>query len=107
MEFNRPNRTLRALFTAILLLIPFASAGFTQTAGGTILGKVTDVTGAILPGVAVTIKNGETGITRAVLTGDTGVYNAANLQPGTYQVSAEMPAFSVGLKKDINVNVGS
>jgi hypothetical protein len=68
---------------------------------------VTDVSGALLPGVAVTIKNSETGITRAVLTGDTGVYSAANLQPGIYQVTAEMAAFSVGMKKDIGVNVGS
>jgi hypothetical protein len=75
--------------------------------GERIQGKVTDVSGALLPGVAITIKNTETGITRAVLTGDTGVYSAANLQPGTYQVTAEMPAFSVGMKKDIGVNVGS
>jgi hypothetical protein len=107
MKGKRLNNTLMAALTALLLINLLATGTFAQTAGGTILGKVTDLTGAILPGVAVTIKNVETGITRAVLTGETGVYNAANLQPGIYQVTAELPAFSVGVKKDIKLNVGS
>jgi hypothetical protein len=106
MEVKRLYKALGAATAALLIVIILVSGVSAQTAGGTILGKVTDVTGAILPGVAITIKNSETGITRALLTGETGVYNAANLQPGTYQITAEMPAFSVGMKKDIAVNVG-
>jgi len=107
MEVKRLDKTFKAVATAIFLMIIFVSSISAQTAGGTILGKVTDLTGAILPGVAITIKNSETGITRALLTGETGVYDAANLQPGVYQVTAEMTSFSVGLKKDISLKVGS
>jgi hypothetical protein len=107
MEVKRLNKTFRIVGTAIFLMNIFVSSISAQTAGGTILGKVTDLTGAILPGVAITIRNSETGITRALLTGETGVYDAANLQPGIYQVTAEMTAFSVGLKKDISLKVGS
>src|SRR6185295_17178460 len=106
MKIKGLNRILTSLLGA-LVFVSFPISGLdAQTAGGSILGKITDLTGALLPGVAVTIKNTETGITRSVLTGETGSYNAANLQPGIYQVMAEMPSFSVGLKKDVNLNVG-
>src|SRR5438552_10923486 len=107
MEFKRRHRTFRAFATAILLTNIFVASISAQTAGGTIQGKVTDLSGGLLPGVSISIRNTETGITRAVLTSEVGAYSAANLQPGTYQVSADMPAFSSGIKKGINVKVGS
>ena len=57
MKGKRLNSTLMAALTALLLINLLATGTFAQTAGGTILGKVTDLTGAILPGVAITIKN--------------------------------------------------
>jgi len=107
MEVKRLNRTFGLVVTAIFLTIFFVTGVSAQTAGGTIQGKVTDLSGGLLPGVSVSIRNTETGITRAVLTSEVGAYSAANLQPGTYQVTAEMPAFSVGIKKGVGVNVGS
>src|SRR6187399_829933 len=107
MEVKRLIRALGAVVTAIFLTTIFVTSVSAQTAGGTIQGKITDLTGALLPGVSVSIRNTETGITRAVLTSEVGAYSAANLQPGTYQVTAEMPAFSVGIKKGVGVNVGS
>jgi hypothetical protein len=44
-----------------------------QTAGGSVLGKVADATGAILPGVVITIKNTATGINRGNLRNYSGV----------------------------------
>ena len=38
---------------------------------------------------------------------ESGLYSAANLQPGTYEVKVELPSFAVELHKDINLNVGS
>src|SRR5215467_3943240 len=92
---------------ALLIFFFIAAAVFAQTAGGTILGKVTDQTGAILPGADITIKNTATGVTRAVLSNETGLYNAANLQPGTYEIKVELPSFAIEIRKDINLNVGS
>src|SRR5688572_993362 len=107
MEVKRLSRAFGPIVAAIFLMNVLVTSVSAQTAGGTIQGKVTDLTGALLPGVSVTIRNTETGITRAVLTSEVGAYSAANLQPGSYQVTAEMPAFSVGIKKGVGVNVGS
>jgi hypothetical protein len=93
--------------TFVLLLSFFATEVFAQTAGGTILGKVTDQSGAVLPGAEITIKNVATGVTRAMLSNESGLYSAANLQPGTYEVKVELPSFAVEVRKDINLNVGS
>ena len=106
MEMKRAARFRAAMH--ILIFLNFATSSvFAQTSGGTILGKIADPSGAILPGVAVTIKNVATGITRFVLTNESGSYNAANLQPGPYEVLAELPSFTAGHRKDISLNVGN
>ena len=61
-----------------------------QTTGGTILGSVSDDSGARVPGVAVTVRNVETGITRSVETDAAGRYRAPNLGLGLYEVRAEL-----------------
>jgi hypothetical protein len=58
-----------------------------------ISGKVTDAQGAVLPGVAVVIKNEETGLTRELTTSTEGTYVAAQLVPGRYAVSARLSGF--------------
>jgi hypothetical protein len=97
---------MKIALTAVLLLSFITTTLYGQTVGGTILGRVKDQTGGILPGADVTIKNTATGLTRAVITNETGAYNAINLQPGIYEVMVEMPSFSIGLKKGIALNVG-
>src|SRR5579883_721204 len=91
----------------VLFVCLFSTKVPAQTAGGTILGKITDQSGAILPGTDITIKNAATGITRSVLSNESGLYSAPNLQPGTYEIKAELPSFAVELRKDINLNVGN
>jgi Carboxypeptidase regulatory-like domain/TonB dependent receptor-like, beta-barrel len=105
MEIKRVGRRVCAAIIPILSLL--ASVVLAQTAGGTILGKVADPSGAILPGVAITIKNTATGIMRSVLTNESGAYSAANLQPGTYEVLAELPSFATGRRTGVNLNVGN
>ncbi len=108
MEVKRTaHRNWNTWIVLILFLNVSASGLFAQTAGGTILGRVTDTAGAIVPGVVVTIKNSATGITRAVQSSETGAYSAANLQPGIYEITAQIPSFALGLRKNIEVNVGS
>jgi hypothetical protein len=85
------------------LLIDGASA---QTAGGTILGAVTDTSGAAIVSSIVTIRNVETGITRTVLSSDIGGYRAPNLQPGSYEVAVTAPGFSRRVRTGISLSVG-
>jgi hypothetical protein len=97
---------VRAL-TAVLILTLLVAFAFGQTAGATILGAVTDRSGARLPGAEVVIKNADTGVTRAMLTNETGAFNTANLQPGTYEVIVAMPGFAPGKRSGVRLTVGA
>ena len=81
------------LLWATLLVVAtgrlFAQAGAT----GTILGTVTDSSGALLPEVRITVTNTETGVAFRTVTSSAGDYDAPSLNPGTYSVSAEAPGF--------------
>ena len=75
---------------ALLCTLPVGA----QTSFGTILGDVTDESGAVVPGVTVTVLNEGTGNARVVTTSESGGFAVPSLQPAIYSVSAEMPGFS-------------
>jgi len=83
-----------------LLLSAFA---FAQTANATLGGTVSDSTGALIPGVTITATNTETGIVNTVLTNEAGVYQFASLQPGTYQVKAELSGFQTQIARALTI----
>ncbi|MGH8534296.1 MAG: carboxypeptidase-like regulatory domain-containing protein, partial [Gammaproteobacteria bacterium] len=56
-----------------------------QSTFGEIRGTVTDATGAVVAGAAVSAKNTGTGETRKVTTSDAGNYEVLNLDAGTYE----------------------
>ncbi|HLH32255.1 MAG TPA: carboxypeptidase-like regulatory domain-containing protein [Terriglobia bacterium] len=72
------------------LLHTVASA---QTTNATLGGTVSDATGALIPGVEVTAKNVGTGIVNTTLTNESGAYQFASLQTGTYEVMASLTGF--------------
>src|SRR5262249_18171437 len=74
-----------------------------QTVTGTMRGNVTDRSGAVLPGVTITIKNVETSLERVLTTDKDGAYNAPFLQLGRYNVQAGLSGF--GPMKHNNVRV--
>ncbi|MBM3749793.1 MAG: TonB-dependent receptor [Acidimicrobiia bacterium] len=65
-----------------------------QAINGTIEGTVKDASGAVLPGVTVTVTNTDTGTQRVVVTNETGVFRAPLLQLGRFTVTAELSGFS-------------
>jgi hypothetical protein len=67
----------------------FGQAGAT----GTILGTVTDSSGAIIPNVKVTVTNTQTNVAFHTVSGSAGDFQASALNPGTYTVSAEIKGF--------------
>ncbi len=86
-------RSLRT-FLALLILLVVAGKLFGQAgATGTILGTVTDSSGAIIPNVKVTVTNTATNTAFRTITSSAGDYYAPSLQPGTYSVSAEVKGF--------------
>ena len=59
----------------------------------TVTGIVTDTQSALVPGVAVTIRNTDTNISRSVVTNREGSYTVTSLPPGPYEITAQMQGF--------------
>jgi hypothetical protein len=82
---------------ALALLLPVMALGApvvtAQSTSGRISGTVVDSSGAVLPGVTVTVANEGTGLTRATTTDSSGAFVVVSLPVGTYTVSAELAGF--------------
>ncbi|PYR64317.1 MAG: hypothetical protein DMF91_00740, partial [Acidobacteria bacterium] len=97
----------RHILCSAALVFGLAAPAIAQTAAtGNIEGVATDATGAVLPGVTVTIRNMDTNVTREVVTDGSGRYRAAALQPGRYEVSATLSGFEIKPVSDLPVTVG-
>ncbi|MCZ6877354.1 MAG: carboxypeptidase-like regulatory domain-containing protein, partial [Acidobacteria bacterium] len=103
--FTRQTKLTWPLLLGLVVLISTTSV-WPQTTG-TLLGTITDETGAVLPGVTIQINNQDTGLTRTAISNDTGRYNAPNLALGVYQVSAELPGFKTSTLSEIHLTVGA
>jgi hypothetical protein len=78
---------------AVLIALTTPAFGQSQAINGTIEGTIVDASGAVLPGVTVTVINTDTGTSRSVVTNESGVFRAPLLPLGTYRVSAELSGF--------------
>ena len=74
--------------------------------GASIQGKAQDDTGAVLPGVDITVRNLNTGIERATVTGDEGRYRLSNLTLGDYEAQASLPGFQTSVRTGITLTLG-
>ena len=83
---------VRSSFGAVLLLFFSATLAFAQGTGD-IVGRVTDTSGGVLPGVTVTAQNEATKIARTTITSETGDYTFTLLPIGTYTVKIELAGF--------------
>src|SRR3979411_1597526 len=89
----------------VILLIPVAVSA--QVSGGTISGKVTDSSGALIPGAQVAIRNIATGVTTNLVENEEGVYRGSNLWAGDYEITASAPNFTSFLQKGVTLTVGA
>src|ERR1041384_753001 len=62
---------------------------------------------AVLPGVTVTATNANTGVMRTTLTNEVGVYSMPGLEPGIYEVKAELPGFASSLRDRVTLAVNT
>src|SRR5689334_16022468 len=90
------------LFLFTLLPATFAAA---QAVTGTIIGRVTDTSGAVVPGVTVTLTNTGTKLTRVVTTDTDGEYAAPSLPTGSYTVNAEISGFKGVTVSNVDLGV--
>jgi hypothetical protein len=92
MAIKIRGRTLRVLLT-LALVLAVAGTASAQRTQGEIRGTVTDTTGGVVPGAAVTLTHVNTGYARDVVTDVRGAFVAPLLEPGPYRVDVTAPGF--------------
>jgi hypothetical protein len=89
----RLNRNFLTISLLLLAIVVGARNLWSQTTTGVLSGSVTDETGGVLINVQITIRQESTGTVRTTYTDVNGRYSAANLQPGSYSITAAFPGF--------------
>jgi hypothetical protein len=96
------GRVAISLAVCTLLLVPLLLG---QYGTGTILGTVTDPSGAVVPGIAVKAKNNATNETREFTTDSSGNYQFNALPSGTYTITATGPSFKTTTVENLMLRV--
>lgn len=91
---------------AVFVYAATALVAQAQVAGGTILGTVTDQSGAAVAAATVNVKSLATDVTRNVPTNQSGFYRAPNLVPGRYEISASAAGFATAVRNGLTLEVG-
>jgi hypothetical protein len=90
-----------------LLVVGHARTASAQVLYGSIVGILTDETGAVVPKAAVTVTNTSTGLSREASTDNAGYYSIPNLPEGTYDLSVSATGFRPYTQKGINVPISA
>ena len=96
----------RVLAIFLAVLFSMSASARAQSPNGSIDGVIVDTTGAVLPGVAVTLTNQATGATRETVTDSEGVFHAPVLPVGPYTVRAQLSGFQTVERRDVTLTVG-
>jgi hypothetical protein len=100
--WRRMGLAMGAVLFAVLFMTPGLHG---QTVSGTVTGKITDSTGAIVPGVTVTLKNTDTGEVRTSSSNSSGYFLIPALPPGPYAATTSMKGFEESVSQ-LTVSVG-
>ena len=90
-----------------VFVVLFVGTLIGQTFRGTILGTVTDQSGAVVSGATITVKNTATGLERSTQTSADGSYSIPELPIGTYTVTVTQSGFQTSITREVVVNVAT
>lgn len=96
---------LKTATCAALFLLLLSAAALAQQGRGTILGTVSDSTGAVIPGATVTITNTATNLGMTAATNSDGNYVVPNLPVGSYAVSVTKDGFKKAIRSGLTLEV--
>jgi hypothetical protein len=99
------RRKLVLLTIAALFALPWPSSA--QTTTGDIRGVITDQSGAVLPGVTVTLRGRAVPGAPTTVTNESGVFRFPNLPPGPYDLTAELAGFTTLSQTAVPVSLGA
>jgi hypothetical protein len=98
-------RTLARTLALTVCLLGFTATWLYAQATASIVGTVTDPTGAVVAGADVKISNAATGQSRTLKSNSSGAYQAPDLQPGSYSVEVTASGFKKFERTGITLNV--
>lgn len=98
---------LRIWILACAIGILAAALAYSQAVNGTLLGNVSDISGAMVPAAKVVINEVNTGVSRNTTTNESGNYVFADLPPGTYSVTVEQTGFKKETRTDVAVTINT
>ena len=99
------KKAITAVLTVATLLVG-VTVGSAQVQTGEIVGRVSDNTGAVLPGVTVTISGPALLQPQTAVTSETGSYQFVRIPIGTYAVRFELTGFKTRVYEDIRLTIG-
>ena len=93
-------------FPIALVIFLLMSGGAWAQATAELNGRVTDQSGAVLPGVSITVTQTDTGLVRSIVTDSDGAYLLSNLPTGPYRLEAMLQGFRSYVQTGIVLQVG-
>jgi hypothetical protein len=101
-------KLVKALWLVLSLLVSVTGLSFGQGGtNGTIVGLVTDSTGAVVPGASITIKNRDTNLTQTDLTNSAGEYSFPYVPSGFYEIRATKEGFHAAVVGNVKLDTGA
>ncbi len=100
-------RTKHSACLIVMLALVVCSSALAQETRATLLGRVIDATGGVLPGVSIIVTNTDTNVSNHLVTNDEGLYRVPFLMPGPYQVTAELSGFKTYVRKGITLSINT
>src|SRR5262252_8344432 len=98
---------LRLTSALCALLLASAVCSYGQAVNATVLGTITDASGAVVAGAKVTVTEVNTGVSHTGAANESGTSTFPDLPPGKYEVTAEQSGFKKESRRDINVEFNS
>ena len=100
------RRGFRHSALSAVLLALLAGSARAQVASGSIVGVLTDASGAVIANAELQVANQETGQTRTATTSSDGRYSAESLAPGAYRLQIQLQGFKT-LEQMVSVETGT
>jgi hypothetical protein len=104
---RRQALTICAAHVGLILLVSLPRLALAQATTGSIIGSVTDPSGASISGARVTIRNLDQNTATTVESNDSGNFTQSQLIPGRYELTVEKPGFKTYTQQNITVTVGA
>ncbi|MPZ17695.1 MAG: hypothetical protein GEV06_07275 [Luteitalea sp.] len=96
----------RSALMASVWVVVFCSVAAAQIGTSTLVGQVSDSSGAVLPGVSVTAVQPDTGFRFDAVTNEAGLFRIQGLQPGEYRVTFDLTGFGRLVRESIQLSAG-